>query len=94
MRALMMGLIGLGLTSGMAAAQGMDPANCAQSAKVVMEAVQARKDGIPQARTERELRRVLDRNAGQQLAEWIYSLPADELTPEVGRSWKAQCEGQ
>lgn len=71
--------------------QGDKAARCETSAKMVMEAVQARKDGIPQKRTERELRRALDRDAGSMLAQWIYTLPEEQLTLDVGRSWEQQC---
>ncbi|MBE9639452.1 hypothetical protein [Salipiger mangrovisoli] len=75
-------------------AQSDKAARCESSAKMVMEAVQARKDGVPQKRTERELRRALDRDAGVMLAQWIYALPEDQLNLDVGRSWEQQCLSQ
>ncbi|MCA0998404.1 hypothetical protein [Alloyangia pacifica] len=77
-----------------ASAQSDKAARCETSAKMVMEAVQARKDGISQKRTERELRRALDRDSGEMLAQWIYSLPENQLTLDVGRSWEQQCLSQ
>ncbi|WP_226621835.1 hypothetical protein [Alloyangia pacifica] len=77
-----------------ASAQSDKAARCETSAKTVMEAVQARKDGIPLRRTERELRRALDRDTGATLAQWIYELPEDQLTLDVGRDWEQKCLSQ
>lgn len=72
-------------------AQGNKTASCENSAKIVMEAVQARKDGVSERRTERELRRALNRDTGTMVAQWIYGLPEDQLTLDVGRTWVGQC---
>ncbi|WP_353472828.1 hypothetical protein PVT71_02005 [Salipiger sp. H15] len=88
-------ILGLALAAATpVSAQSDKAARCETSAKMVMEAVQARKDGIPQKRTERELRRALDRDAGTMLAQWIYGLPEDQLTLDVGRQWEKQCLSQ
>ncbi|ANT62915.1 hypothetical protein AYJ57_20765 (plasmid) [Salipiger sp. CCB-MM3] len=75
-------------------AQSHKALSCENSAKIVMEAVQARKDGVSEKRTERELRRALDRDTGTMVAQWIYGLPEDQLTLDVGRTWEGQCLSQ
>ncbi|MBN9889230.1 hypothetical protein [Salipiger abyssi] len=67
---------------------------CATSAGIVMTAVQARKDGESKAKARRALREALDRTAGDMLAEWIWELPEEQLTEEVGAAWEAQCLAQ
>ncbi|MCA0938825.1 hypothetical protein LCM08_06435 [Salipiger pacificus] len=93
----MRNLVVLGLVLAAAtpvSAQSEKAARCETSAKMVMEAVQARKDGIPLKRTERELRRALDRDTGASLAQWIYGLPEKNLTLDVGRKWEQECLAQ
>ncbi|MCR8546795.1 hypothetical protein M4578_03065 [Salipiger sp. P9] len=67
---------------------------CAESAAIVMTAVQARKDGESKAKARRTLRKELDRTAGEMLADWIWDLPEEQLTEEVGQLWEAQCLAQ
>lgn len=66
--------------------------DCAGQAALVMQAVTARRDGDGMRKTRRMLRQELDRTAGDMLAEWIFSLPEDQLTEAVGEMWQAQCE--
>ena len=40
------------------------------------------------------LEQIGDRGAGDMLADWIWSLPEDQLTDEVGAAWEAQCLAQ
>ncbi|EPX85575.1 hypothetical protein [Salipiger mucosus] len=82
------------LSAGAASAQSTKEERCEASAAVVMEAVQARLDGMQKSRVRRALIRELDRTAGEMLADWIYGLPESELTPQVGETWKAQCLSQ
>ncbi|APX23527.1 MAG: hypothetical protein CML50_22190 [Rhodobacteraceae bacterium] len=78
-----------------AAAQGAaETARCDESAKIVMGAVQARKDGIPKSAARKVLREKLDRNAGDMLADWIWQLEDEQLTPAIGEAWKTQCLSQ
>lgn len=69
-------------------------AACEKSTAVVMAGVQARRDGVPMRKARREMHAALDRTAGDVLAEWIYGLPEDQLTDEIGEAWKAQCLAQ
>ena len=90
-------MIGIGIlvAGGAQAAPDADKvAACDKSVAVVMAGIQARKDGASMGKTRRAMRKELDRTAGDMLAEWIYALPEDQLTEEVGTVWKAQCLAQ
>ena len=65
--------------------------SCARQAELVMTAVEARADGVPQRRAQRDLGAELGPEAAEMLAGWIYSLPEAQLTPEVGTAWETQC---
>ena len=65
---------------------------CEKTERVVQEAVDARRAGDSKRKTRRMLIDVLDRTAGEQLAEYIYSLPEAQLTDEVAALFKTQCE--
>ena len=82
----------LAVTALPAAAQPVDKEGCLKSVEIVMAGVNARAEGKSKAATRRMLQDALDRNAGEQLAEFIWSLPEDQLTDAVGEAWKAQCE--
>ncbi|MCT4557017.1 MAG: hypothetical protein N4A61_03045 [Pelagimonas sp.] len=66
--------------------------DCAAQAQLVMDAVNARKDGQSKRKTRRALVKQLDKTAGEMLADWIYSLEDAQLTDEVGEAWEMQCE--
>ena len=72
-------------------AQPVDKEGCLKSVEIVMAGVNARAEGQTKAQTRRMLRAALDRNAGDQLNEFIWALPEDQLTDAVGEAWKAQC---
>lgn len=72
-------------------AQGSVP-DCDRVSEVVMGAVNARVAGDTKNKTRRALRHELGRTAGDELAEWVYALPEEMLTDEVGKAWKSQCE--
>lgn len=74
------------------AAQGESA--CDVTARLVAETVAARADGKSKAKARAPLRERLGRDAGDMLAEWVWSLPKDQLTPAVGAAWKTQCDAQ
>ena len=73
-------------------AQSVDREGCLRSVEIVMQAVTARAEGKSRMQTRRMLRAALDRNAGDQLNDFVWSLPEDQLTDAVGEAWRAQCE--
>ncbi|MBY6003532.1 hypothetical protein KUV62_06420 [Salipiger bermudensis] len=78
-----------------ASAQQDKAAACAESAGIVMQAVESRKEGVAKSKARAALRdQIGDRGAGDMLADWIWSLPEDQLTDEVGAAWEAQCLAQ
>ena len=90
--------LALGLLASLAVpahAQQDKAAACAKSAGVVMQAVEARKQRAAKSQARAVLREQIgDRSAGDMLADWIWSLPEDQLTDEVGAAWEAQCLAQ
>lgn len=66
--------------------------DCDRAAAVVMSAVEARVAGAPEAEAGRALSAELGAGVGGELAKWVYALPPELLTEEVGRAWKSQCE--
>lgn len=70
-------------------AESMD---CAAQSDFVMSLVEGRKDGVPRDEAESSAVATLDENAGALLAEWVYTLPEDQLTDAIGVAWKTQCE--
>lgn len=66
--------------------------SCEEQAAMVMEVVTGRAEGKKQKAAERKLRRALGNDAAELLASWVYSLPEEHLTEEVGTAWQAQCE--
>lgn len=85
-------LAALILAAPMALAQEPLKPDCAAQADLVMEVVNGRADGIRKGKARRVLRAGLDRTAADMLAEWVYALPEEQLTDEVGKTWKTQCE--
>ncbi|SMX30279.1 hypothetical protein TRP8649_04422 [Pelagimonas phthalicica] len=76
----------------MAQADSAAKPDCAAQAALVMEVVNGRVDGVRKGKARRELVKSLDKTAGEMLADWVYSLPEEQLTDEVGKAYKAQCE--
>ncbi len=66
--------------------------DCDAQAALVMDVVNGRIDGVRKGKARRVLRAGLDRTAADMLAEWVYELPQDQLTDEIGTAWKARCE--
>jgi hypothetical protein len=66
--------------------------DCDRAAAVVMQAVEARSAGTAEAEAARLLTAELGDAVGAELAAWVYALPPELLTEEVGRAWKSQCE--
>ncbi|MCT4553087.1 MAG: hypothetical protein N4A53_00200 [Pelagimonas sp.] len=67
-------------------------ASCDSQVEIVMSAVQKRLDGQRKGKTKRELRKDLGRTAGDMLADFIYSVPEDQLGDQIGEAYRAQCE--
>ncbi|MCT4611412.1 MAG: hypothetical protein N4A70_19660 [Pelagimonas sp.] len=66
--------------------------DCDAQAAMVMEVVQARADGKSKRKASRVLKKELGKDAAGMLADWVYTLPEDQLNEQVGVSWKALCE--
>lgn len=78
--------------AGAAEAQEAAARDCDRVAEIVMGAVNARADGASKAKARRALRSELGQTAGDELANWVYGLPEEMLTEEVGQAWKSQCQ--
>ena len=76
--------------AGPAFAQGKT--DCAQQAEIVMGAVEARADGQSKRKTRATLNDALGKDAAKALADWIYTLEPEQLTDDVGKAYKVQCE--
>lgn len=79
-------------------AQNAGEAACTEQAGLVMQVVAARSAGMNVRRAERRVQRNLteelkkyDRFIGH-IAQWVYSLPEDQLGTEVGTAFEAQCK--
>ena len=66
--------------------------DCDAQVELVMGVVNGRVEGVRKAKARRVLRDGLDRNAADMLADWVYELPPEQLTDEIGAAWKVQCE--
>ncbi|QFS83852.1 hypothetical protein FIU97_13975 [Roseivivax sp. THAF40] len=95
MKYLTLATLCLGLAGPALAQSGGD--ECGLQADIVMRVVEARQDG---AEANAALNTVAGSLSGEAekymqvvpaIAEWVYSLPADQLGAEVGESWRAQC---
>lgn len=92
MKSLMITGILVALATGAQAESDALDIDCAAQAELVMEVVTGRTEGVRKRKARRTLREGLGKTAGDALAEWVYSLPEEQLTDEVGAAWKAQCE--
>ncbi|WP_417206578.1 hypothetical protein [Antarctobacter sp.] len=79
-----------GMTASGAMAQDVD--KCALTETWFNAAVQARLDGDTIGKVRRTLRKDMDRTAAEQLAEFVFALPEEALTPEVAKAARTQCE--
>ncbi len=78
---------------GMAQSDGDDAQDaCAQTETWFMSAVEARLEGKSKSRVRRSLRGEMGTTAAEQLVEFVFALPENMLTPEVGKAARAQCE--
>ena len=91
-------LVAGGLAASPAFAQSEDKqADCQAQAEVVMQVVSGRADGADQAQTVEAVQSGLsaDRATYAQvvpaIADWVYTLPEDQLGDEVGQSWIDAC---
>jgi hypothetical protein len=94
MRAVVL-MIGIGLWATGAAAQDAEaPAldKCAQSEVWFNVAVDSRLLGDNKRQVRRKLSPDMGRDAADQLADFVFDLPVELLTPEVGKAARAQCE--
>ncbi|MGH1413678.1 MAG: hypothetical protein ACRBB0_09290 [Pelagimonas sp.] len=66
--------------------------DCEAQAALVMEVVNGRNEGVRKGKARRQLRAGLGKTAADMLSEWVYELPPEQLTDEIGIAWKAQCE--
>ena len=65
--------------------------DCAGQAELVMSLVQSRQEGVPVAEAGATASEALDEIAGAMLADWIYGLPEEQLSEELGQMWQSQC---
>jgi hypothetical protein len=87
------------VTASAGLAQDKD-AECATQAEVAMMLVSARADGASDGDAISSVSAALSQNAQKYasivpaMADWIYSLPEDQLTEDVRTSWVAACVAQ
>ena len=83
-----------GLMASGALAQGSDKAldACAQTEVWFMTAVDARLEGESKKDVSESLAEEMGKEAASQLADFVFALPEAQLTPEVGKLARAQCE--
>lgn len=72
-------------------AQG-DLEKCAQTEAWFKLAVDSRVNGRSKADVRTTLRAEMERKAADQLADFVFTLPANMLTPAVGQAAREQCE--
>ena len=71
---------------------------CGLQADIVMQVVGARQDGQDAGAALNAVAEGLSGDAAKYapvvpaIAEWVYSLPEDQLGDAVGESWRTQCE--
>ncbi len=90
--AFALGMSAMFAASSVPALADIDAAACAKTGTVVQQAVDARLAGDGKTKTRAMLTAELDAAAGAQLAEFIYSLPANLLTDDVAKQFEAQCK--
>ncbi|GGF80710.1 hypothetical protein SAMN05216376_11543 [Mameliella alba] len=89
MRALVMIAV-LGFGASTAVAQDAD--KCVQTETWFNTAVQARLDGDSKSKVRRTMTREMGKDAAGQLVDFIFLLPEAQLTPDLGKAARAQCE--
>ncbi|MCE0506844.1 hypothetical protein LR948_15845 [Roseivivax sp. GX 12232] len=73
-------------------------AECDLQAEIVMQVVEARQSGSARDSAQAGIASDLSGDAQKYaavvpaIAEWVYSLPEDQLGADVGESWIAQCQ--
>ncbi|EBA08030.1 hypothetical protein [Sagittula stellata] len=72
-------------------AQG-DLEKCAQTEAWFKLAVDSRVSGRSKADVRTALRAEMERKAADQLADFVFTLPPNMLTPAVGQAAREQCE--
>ncbi len=77
-----------GILSSGAAAQD----KCAATEALFNMGIEARQDGDSKRKVRRMLTREMGRDAAEQLADFVFALPDDQLTPAIGQAARAQCE--
>lgn len=65
---------------------------CAQTEAWFMMAVDARLAGDSLRKVRRALTKEMGLTAAEQLTDFVFALPEAQLTPEVGKLARAQCE--
>ncbi|MHA6324980.1 hypothetical protein [Roseivivax sp. CAU 1753] len=75
-----------------------DDGECGLQAEIVMQVVTARQTGSDAGAALRTVAQDLTGPAEKYasvvpaIAEWVYSLPEEQLGTEVGESWRTQCQ--
>ncbi|SMX47589.1 hypothetical protein [Maliponia aquimaris] len=88
----MMAVLGF-LAAGASAQDADTPVDkCAQTEAWFMMAVDARLAGDTLRKVRRTLTQEMGKTAAEQLADFVFALPEAQLTPEVGKLARAQCE--
>lgn len=73
---------------------------CADQAGIVQSVVDTRLDGVRKAKALRQAKSDLTETTQTYetvlpaIVDWIYSLPEDQLTDQVGPTYAAACEAQ
>lgn len=87
-------IVALMASAGAGQAASDKQARCDRSTAIVMQSVEARKNGASERQARSTLRKALGNTAGVELSKWLYALPMEQLTPEIGEMWTAQCLAQ
>jgi type II secretory pathway component PulJ len=74
----------------MSGAQALD--KCAQTEEWFNQAIGARKAGLEKSDALTALRPAMGRKPADELVNFVWSMPAEYLTPEVAAAARAQCE--
>lgn len=65
---------------------------CAQTEAWFNMAVEARQNGDNKRKVRRVMSKEMGRDAAEQLVDFIFLLPEAQLSPEVGKAARLQCE--
>ncbi|SEL45883.1 hypothetical protein SAMN05444413_10997 [Roseivivax marinus] len=82
------------------AASAQNAEQCAVQADLVMEVVQSRGEGRSAAETVEAVQSNLEGPRAEYasvvpaIADWVYTLPEDQLGPGVGESWTEACKAR